>query len=109
MAKHRAEGEARRAAATAAANAALAERDREELANPDLKAARLAREKKETEEMYARWAKEDAKQANRKPRYRNMTPAEERATMSTFTTGYHKGNEVGLDQQVNEDRKHRLG
>lgn len=108
MAKRRAENEARRAAATAAANAMLARRDAEELANPALKEARLAQEAKEYDDMIKRWAKEDKRNANRKPRYRNMTPAEERATMSTFTTGYIKGNDVGLDQQINSEKKARL-
>ena len=109
MARRRAENEARRAAALAAANAALAERDAAELANPALKAARLAQEAKDYDEMIKRWAKEDTKAANRKPRYRNMTPEEERAQLGTFHSGYHKGNEVGLDQQVAKESRPGIG
>ena len=102
-AARRAANAARQFEAQRAADEAIRQRDAAEAANPQLKADRLAREAKTAAANAKYWGKYFAKQANRAPRYRNMTSGEQRAAMPSFSDGYRKGNDIGLDKQV--DRK----
>lgn len=108
-ARRRAEREARQAAAQAAADQALALRDAQEAADPSIREARLAEEaareaKRQAE--YDKWAKKQAKkQANRKPRYRNATPEEERAMRPSFQQGRSVGDKIGLDTQIDKQTR----
>ena len=113
-AHYRAESLARRAAAEAAAEQALRQRDEDEDRNPELKAARLAREQKDAEE-YEKWERAWRKRQERNERrrgggyrYRANTPREQRASLREFGEGYERGDSIGLHQQLDENRKNRL-
>lgn len=105
FAERRANAAARQAAAQAAADEELRLRDAAELADPALKAARLAKEAKAQADSDAYWKKVFAKQAKRKPRYRNATPEEERRMLHTFEQGRQKGDTIGLDQQIDKQAR----
>lgn len=78
-------------------------RDAAELANPELKAARLAEEAREQ----ARW---DKKYGGRTYRERAPTAREQRSYLSSHTEGYRKADDIGLDKQVKTgDSTSRLG
>lgn len=112
FAQRRRDNEARRAAAQAKADEFLRQRDIFEAANPEAKAKRLAEEEAlriQSEKEDAEWyAKYQQRQARAEARPRKLTPAEERAKLATFQDGYYKGDEVGLDQQVGQQRRDRL-
>lgn len=73
-----------------------------------------AREAEERKRQMAKWAAEDAKRAKRrnktppKPRYRRPTAEEERMGLGSYYEGRAKGNEVGIDQQVDRTENRRL-
>jgi len=82
-------------------------------ANPEAAAAR----KKAEDEELAKWVEENRKReaarqkrANKtspKPRYRKMTAEEQRANLDSFWEGRSKGNEVGIDTQIDENAKRK--
>lgn len=77
-------------------------RAREAAKSPEQK----AREAAEAAAQLKIWQAEDAKREARrnktppKPRYRAMTAEEQRRSLHSFDKGYSKGNEVGIDTQV---------
>ncbi len=85
--------------------------DEWDAAHPEEAAARKDIERKAQEkadrDRQKRWAKQSSKPYN--PRYRADTPAEARARTTAFREGSAKGNEIGLDQQVGNRNKERLG
>lgn len=104
-ARHRAESERRQAKWLADWKA------REAAKTPEQKEAeRLERERRNKE-----WLEQERKRQARadkrpyKPRYRKPTPEEERAQMGSYWEGQRKANEINLDQQVDEDKKRRIG
>lgn len=119
-ARHRAEGEARRAAHMAEYQAKIAARDAAELADPSLKEARLAAEEAqrlENNKYYEKSAKREeqrirrAEREGRDPyayRYRAPTAAEQRAQMPSHWQGQRDGDQIGLDRQIDEDTKEQL-
>lgn len=106
-ARRRAEADARRAAAMAAAEAW-------ELAHPDEAAAKRAADKAASDKWWAEHAKKEEAKARRRAkqptteRYRAETPEEQRRRMSTFGAGYAKGDEVGLDKQIDNTNRERI-
>jgi hypothetical protein len=98
-ARNRVEQEARMAAYRREAEA------REAAKTPEQK----AREAAAMREQIEKWAREDAKAQKRrnktppKPRYRRETPEEARANLGSYWGGRAKGDDVGIDTQV--DRK----
>jgi len=114
-AQHRRDQKAREAAWKAEQERKLAERDAAEAADPSLKEKRLAEEAKTKAandeywgKMYAKWAKQDARRGSSTPRARALTEGEKRATLSTYRDGYADGNSVGIDQQVDENKRKSL-
>ena len=111
-AKRRAEREARRIAAQAAADERLRQQEEWDAAHPEEAAARKAKEKKELDDWWKEYQKKQERNARRrKGTYRDRKPTarEERMMMGEFHDGRDKAQEVGLDRQVDEDRRHRLG
>lgn len=106
--KARAEAKVRQAAATAAFLEELAKQNAWDEEHPVEAAARRQAEQAESDKINAKWAEEDRKRANRPTRWRMETPKEARARMHTFAEGYDKGDDVGLDKQVSDDKKHRI-
>lgn len=112
-ARRRAEQEARRTAAKAAADEELAKQAREweqfEKDHPEEAAKILARRAVELanaeREREARWAKE----RNKPIKYREMTSQEQRRNSAEFMDGLAKGDEVGLDQQIDNVKAKRIG
>lgn len=106
----RAEQKARRVAAEAEAERLLKEREAAEQANPALKEERQRKEQEAAaidDAEYAERCKREARNAKRRKgdgfRYRQETPKESRQRMSSFRTGYDKGQDIGLDPQVNHN------
>jgi hypothetical protein len=115
-ARMRAEREARRAAARAEADAALATREALELADPRLKAKRLAIERGQEAEWEARQIenrKHEERLAKRRKsgasRPRAKSSAEKRMDLDGYWDGHEKGGTIGLDQQLDEETRRRLG
>lgn len=114
-ARYRAEREARQAAAQAAADERLAARRKWEEENPEEAAAEAKAAKEANDKWWAEYLAKEEKKARRRggrgPVYRDraQTEQEKRAGLHTFGAGYSKGNEVGLDSQVDHDVKHKIG
>lgn len=102
-AMHRRQREAKQAKAEADAKEALRKQAEWDLAHPELAAKRKAKDKAQEEEMYRRWAREDAKRRNRKP-----TAEEERRNMPSFYDGYDAGQKVSLDKQVDNRQNKQI-
>jgi hypothetical protein len=102
-ARHRVELEARRRAAEIAADKALKAQEEWDAAHPEEAAARKIKEREEYEALMKKWSKE-AK--NRRPR--KMTPEEERRHLSSYREGYHKGDSISLNKQVDNKPTKRL-
>jgi hypothetical protein len=110
-ARMRAESEARSAAYRREREEKKAEHERRYAADPAYAAEydRLAAEQTAAnEKWWADYLKKQAKKPEPKPRYRAMTPEEQRARLSTFTDGYYDGDKVGLDQQVANNKRAKL-
>lgn len=119
-ARYRAEAEARRAAHLAEYQARIAARDAAELADPSLKAARIAAEEAVMAENQKRWAKMDKREEQRVKRaerqgkdpyaFRTRAPtaAEQRAQMSSHWQGQRDGDQIGPDKQIDEEAKGQL-
>ncbi len=111
--KRRAEEKARQAAAMDAYNKRMAEEqakwDLFAKTNPEEAKRIVAERKRAIRERDAKWAAQDAKRAKAMTRPRKMTRAEERMSSPEFYAGYDKGNEVGLDRQIDGDDQPRLG
>jgi hypothetical protein len=115
-AQQRAEREARRAAIRAEAEAALETREAKELADPRLKAHRLAIEANREAEWEARQEENRRLEEKRAKRWktgssrpRAKSPAEKRADLDGYWDGHEKGGTIGLDQQLDEETRRRLG
>jgi len=110
----RAASKARQAAAEAAANEALRIKNEWRKANPELAAEEDARIKKANEDWWADYEKRYAKSRSRasrasaEPRYRQQTEQEKRRSLGSFAAGQSKANEVGLDTQVDRDKRGKL-
>lgn len=106
-ARLRAEQEARTAAFYAEWDRKIKERDAAEAANPALKAARLERERRETEKWNAEYKKTYAKQRayTSTPRERAPTAEERRSQMPSFRDGRAAGQKVGIDTQIDAQNR----
>ena len=108
-AARRAAEQARQCAARLAADEALLQRERDELANPALREERLAAEAKAKAkndkcwENYFKRAEKRQSRSSEGARYRAQTAEEQRASMPSFSAGYRKGADIGLDKQVNKN------
>lgn len=75
----------------------------------------IAAEAAENARLMKLWAAEDAKRQKRrnktppKPRYRAQTAEEARRDLSSYSDGYRKGADVGLDTQVDNQKARRIG
>lgn len=108
--KWRVERENRQKLAQAAADQALADRDAAELANPSLKAKRLAQEAEEAKRRQKElddWLRKASKRSYN-PRYRKETPEEARRRSPYFQSGYAKGDSVSLNRQINDGKATKL-
>lgn len=101
-ARNRKEREARREVAEREAEELLRKQAEWDAANPEEAAARKAKEEAEEERKNKEyWEKYKAK----KRHTRRQTPEEERRSMRSFRSGYNKGDEISLDQQLDQDKR----
>lgn len=90
----------------------------ERLANDPAYAAEHAAKKKAEEEYWtkkeAEWAKKDEAKARRqaknppKPRYRKLTPEEERMNLAGYWEGRDKGDAISLNEQINKEEREAI-
>ncbi len=104
-AKNRKDRELRQAEADRQAEITLNEYKQWAKDNPEEAARKEAYEKRKQQEYWDELAK---KSKNQKQRYRRETPEEERRHLSSYRTGYAKGDEVSLNQQVTDTPAGRL-
>lgn len=113
-AQNRRDREARKVAAEAAFQEAVRKQEEYDLAHPEEAAERKRKEEEDSIEFWERIRKDGEKAEKRraknppKERYRAMTAAEHRATMSTYHTGRRKANDIGLDSQIDHDETRRI-
>ena len=77
-------------------------------ANPEAAAARKKKEREDLEKLLAAEEKRNARRAPPKERYRALTPEEQRARMGSYYEGRSKGDEVGIDQQVDGQNTRKI-
>jgi hypothetical protein len=72
----------------------------------------LERQLKERADAHAAWLKKDAARQKRAretgPRYRTQTPEEKRRDSPAFSEGYRKAKDIGLDAQVDAQKRSAL-
>lgn len=108
-ARNRKESEARQAAWRKQWQEEAAAQAAHDLAHPEEAAARKKREAEELE----RYLRKERARANRRrePVYREraQTKDEQRANMPAYRTGYHDGDRVSIDTQVDRSKQERIG
>lgn len=108
--EQRAIREARQAAALAAYHKQMEEKQAWRLANPEAAKAQDEADRKANAEWLAKYEKRNARRKEPVYRERALTAQEQRARLSTFTQGYYKADEIGLDDQVTDlSAKNRIG
>lgn len=105
-AQNRRDQKARQAAANTAYEAELARKRAED---PEYDVKIKAASEKYWADYFAKAAKKQSRSRTvSTPRPRAQSEAEKRAGLRTFQSGYSKANDVGLDGQIDDDKKHRI-
>jgi len=106
-AKNRAESEARRAKAMEQYYAEVEKQQKYWDEHPE----EFARHKAEQQRQYEKWEKENARKAERRKTAvteKKPSRAEQRMNDPNYWRGYQKGNEVGLDRQIDNTETKRI-